>query len=254
MARGYLHNRTSGLKPAIAPFPTACAESPTDGANPLDANPLEKYFDSHTQGRGIWKWRHYFDIYDSHFRRFVGKPVNILEIGVYSGGSLDMWRQYFGSKCRIYGVDIEEACKAYENDAVRIFVGDQADRTFWERFKREVPTLDIVIDDGGHLPHQQIATLEALLPHLRPGAVYLCEDVHGTYNAFADYISGLSYNLNAVEHESWHSDGVSSSATAFQSAIASIHLYPFVVVIEKTQKPVEEFSAPKHGTQWQPFL
>jgi hypothetical protein len=60
-------------------------------------NPLWQYFTNHNEGRGIWKWNHYFPIYHRHFSKFIGKPVKILEIGIYSGGSLDMWRSYFGS-------------------------------------------------------------------------------------------------------------------------------------------------------------
>ena len=54
---------------------------------------------------------------------------------------------------------------------IKVFIGDQADRKFWSQFRREVPILDLVIDDGGHEPEQQIVSLEELLPHLRPGGV-----------------------------------------------------------------------------------
>src|SRR5579864_8038519 len=145
-------------------------------------NPLREFFDSHQEGRGIWKWNHYFDIYHQHFSRFRGRNVRVLEIGIYSGGSLEMWRDYFGSGCQIYGVDIEPACKAYERDSVKVFIGDQGDRNFWKKFKQEVPAVDIVIDDGGHLTEQQIITFEELLPHLQPNGIYLCEDLHGALN------------------------------------------------------------------------
>ncbi len=66
-----------------------------------------------------------------------------------------MWRDYLGPKAIIYGVDTEPDCRVYENDGVKIFIGDQADRSFWREFRRKVPALDIVIDDGGHQPEQQ---------------------------------------------------------------------------------------------------
>ncbi len=137
-------------------------------------NPLRMFFEAHKKGHGIWKWSHYFEIYHRHFSRFRGQEAHVLEIGIYSGGSLEMWKDYFGTACRIYGVDIEPACKAYEDNTVKVCIGNQADRSFWQRFKREAPNIDIVIDDGGHLPEQQIAAFEELLPHLRPGGVYLC--------------------------------------------------------------------------------
>src|SRR4029434_2154870 len=52
-----------------------------------EESPLRKYFDSHQTGRGIWKWNHYFDIYHNHFKKFVGREVHIVEVGIYSGGS-----------------------------------------------------------------------------------------------------------------------------------------------------------------------
>src|SRR5262245_52207829 len=108
------------------------------------ANALREFCENRKQGPGIWKWNHYFDIYDRHFHRFRGKEVHILEIGIFSGGSLEMWRDYFGPKAVIYGVDIEPDCRAYENKGIKIFIGDQADRSFWREFRRQVPNLDIV--------------------------------------------------------------------------------------------------------------
>lgn len=216
-------------------------------------NPLEAYFHSHKEGRGIWKWLHYFDIYHRHLGRFVGQDVNVVEVGIYSGGSLDMWKHYFGPKCRLVGVDIEPACKAYEDERTRIFIGDQADRGFWRGFKRDVPLVDIFIDDGGHYPEQQIATLEEMLPHLRPGGVYLCEDVHGMQNGFSAYVRGMADNLN-VQREPRLEQELGFSATPFQRAVHSFHFYPYVCVIERHAEPPEALVAPKHGTEWQPFL
>ncbi len=216
------------------------------------ANPLWEYFQNHKEGHGIWKWEHYFDIYNRHFARFVGQKVNVLEIGVYSGGSLEMWRSYFGKDSHIYGVDIETACKAYENDRVSIFIGDQADRAFWKTFKESVEGIDILIDDGGHKPEQQQITLEEMLPSLKPGGVYLCEDVTRCFNRFSAFASGLVNELNHFNPKA--GSLLQSGILPFQSSIYSIHFYPFVVVIEKHRVSPTKLSAPKHGTEWQPFL
>jgi hypothetical protein len=224
---------------------------------PLDpgSNQLLTYFESHTTGPGIWKGRHYFDIYVRHLARFVGRPVHVVEIGVYSGGSLQMWRDYFGADSTIYGVDIEEACRAYEGEGVRIFVGNQADRGFWRRFKEKVPFVDVVIDDGGHAPEEMRVTFEELLPIVRPGGVYICEDIAttSTDNTFLAYLGGLAQHLIAYSGIPPYEEGVASSASALQRHVESIHLYPFVAVIERTSDPVTRFSFPKHGSEWQPF-
>jgi len=147
-------------------------EPPAQVAGPAPANSLAEVFAAHTTGHGIWKWTHYFEIYHRHLAKFVGRDAHVVEIGIYSGGSLEMWRSYFGPKCRITGIDIEAACRAYEAEGVRIAIGDQADREFWRRFRAESPPTDVILDDGGHEPEQQRVTLEETLPYLRPGGVY----------------------------------------------------------------------------------
>jgi cephalosporin hydroxylase len=228
----------------------------TPTGNAQEPNPLRNYVLSHNEGPGIWKWDHYHDIYHRHFVKFRDSDVHIMEIGVYSGGSLALWRDYFGKRAHIYGVDIHPACKAYECDGVKIFVGDQADRSFWRKIKRDVPRLDVLIDDGGHSANQQITTLEEMLPHLSAGGVYLCEDVDGVFNRFSFYVDGMSHGLNAANlvHDFENSERrLSSRSSTFQAAIGSIHHYPWVTVIEKRDRELPEFVSPKRGTEWQPF-
>jgi cephalosporin hydroxylase len=220
-------------------------------------SPLQEFIEARRQGLGIWKWQHYLDVYHRHFDRFRGQPVRVLEIGLYSGGSLDMWRDYFGPQAQIYGVDIQPECRAYESEGVQIFIGDQGDRSFWRRFRHRVPILDIVIDDGGHLSEQQIVSFEELLPFLQPGGVYVCEDIHLAHNGFMSYMCGIAHRLNDMPPRDCPVEkgrGPVSGCTPFQSAVAAIHLYPFVAVVERNAVPVKEFRAPKHGSQWQPFL
>jgi hypothetical protein len=229
-------------------------ETVTAGGSAPDRNPLIEYFDAHTSGNGIHKWRHYFEIYHRHFQKFVGREINVLEIGIYGGGSLGMWQNYFGSRCRIFGVDIEPECKIYESDRISVSIGDQADRGFWRTFLKTTPSMDIIIDDGGHLPDQQIATFEELFPSMKSGGVYLCEDIHGDPNRFAQYIAGLSLNLHGVKNYTNRDNdperSISSDVSPFQSVASSIHTYPFVVVIEKRDRPINELVAARHGTHW----
>lgn len=220
--------------------------------NTKEPNDLERFFNEREEGPGIWKWRHYFDVYDKHLRRFRNRPVRILEIGIYSGGSLDMWMDYFDGNCVIYGIDIEDSCKVYENDKIKVFIGDQADRSFWQKFTKEVGPVDIVIDDGGHLPLQQLVTLEEILGHINPGGVFLCEDITGIHNPFHAYMDGLSRNLHEYNWSSNRKEGV--IPTSFQRLVHSIHSYPFVTVIETQKAPIDNLVAPRHGTQWQPFF
>lgn len=216
---------------------------------PIDtANPLEEYFDAVANGPGVWKWRHYFSIYHRHLSKFVGQEVHVVEIGVYSGGSLPMWRAYFGEGCRVYGVDIVPECRVHEREGVRVFIGDQADPTFWEQFRQEVPRIDVVIDDGGHEAHQQIASLKCLLLYLAMGGVYVCEDINGGFQQFHSFIDGVTRPISDVIGER------RSPAIAVHQHIASVHRYPALTVIEKPDHAVEGFESPKHGSVWQPGI
>jgi hypothetical protein len=214
-------------------------------------NPFHPYVESITEGPGLWKWLHYLEPYHRHLRKFVGRPVVIVEVGVYSGGSLRMWRHYFGDQCRIHGVDIQEECRVYEDPHTTIHIGDQADRAFWKRFRESVPAVDVLIDDGGHHAEQQMVTLEEMLPYLRPGGVYICEDVIHTGNRFGLFVRSLAGELNACTYSSPEESG--AIPTAFQAAVDSIHLYPFLLVIEKRSMPLANMSVPRRGTEWQAY-
>ena len=125
----------------------------TDAAvAPRDANALETYFDAHTDGPGIWKKRHYFEVYEQHLAKFVGRDVHLVEIGVFAGGVLRCGRNYLGEGSQIYGVDLEPRCRIHEAAGIKVAIGDQASPSFWAGFRADVPRLDIVIDDGGHQP------------------------------------------------------------------------------------------------------
>ena len=201
-------------------------------------NDLEKYFTSNNQ-RLIHKWNHYFEIYDKHFSRFRGREVNILEFGVSHGGSLQMWKHYFGDKTTVWGVDIEPRCKTLEEDGIKIKIGDQADKTFLKTLKDEIPRIDILIDDGGHTMEQQINTFEVLYPAIDSSGVYLCEDLHTSY--FQEYGGGyknknsfIEYSKNFIDQlNAFHSREKDFSVDNFTKSTHSLHFYDSVLVIEK---------------------
>ena len=63
-------------------------------------NPLVDWWDSHRHGLLTMKFAHYFDIYHRHLQHFRGKKAHLLEIGVASGGSLQMWKA--GNSCTFF--------------------------------------------------------------------------------------------------------------------------------------------------------
>lgn len=200
---------------------------------------LREYFEN-KQGRPVHKWLHYFEIYERHFERFRNREVHVLEIGVWQGGSLRMWKEYFGPQARIHGVDIRPECKDLEEDRVKIYIGDQGDRAFLRSLKQQIPRVDILIDDGGHSMTQQIATFEELYPHVAGDGVYLCEDLHTSYwkkhgggfrnpGSFIEYSKKLIDQLNA-----WHTpDPNEFEVDDITLSTHSMHYYDSILVLEK---------------------
>lgn len=123
----------------------------------------------------------YFQVYEELLRPYVGKPITFVEIGILHGGSLFMWREYLGPQARIIGVDLNPAARSWESHGFEIFVGDQADPAFWDAFYAQVGPIDVLLDDGGHMNHQQIVTVEKALEQINDGGMILVEDVHASY-------------------------------------------------------------------------
>jgi hypothetical protein len=222
----------------------------------VPTNPLERYFEQN-QGPRIHKWMHYFDIYHRHLKKFRDRPVVLVEFGVAYGGSGRMWREYLGPDAVVHGVDIDPRCKAWEDAGFTVHIGDQADRSFLRQLLRDIGPIDIVIEDGGHRPDQQIATFEVIYPKVRPGGVFLIEDLHTSYwpayegglgrpGTFMEYAKGLTDQLNA-----FHSREAGFAPDRFTRTTTSMHYYDSVIVFEKGRvtKPHHE----KRGVEdWNP--
>ena len=98
----------------------------------MASNRLRDLFYSH-EGKLIHKWDHYFDIYERYFASYIGKEINFLEIGISHGGSLQLWKKYFGEKVNVYAIDINPQCKTLEEERVKIFIGSQSDEIFLKK-------------------------------------------------------------------------------------------------------------------------
>ena len=194
------------------------------------------------------KWRHYFEIYDRHFSRFRGRDLTVLEIGISGGGSLEVWRRYFGPEARIVGLDINPHCKRFEAPGIRVYIGSQGDAAFLEKLAAEIGPIDILIDDGSHQFDHQLVTFRTLFRHIREDGLYVCEDLFSSYwpedfgggvrkpGTYVEFLKELIDELNAWF---WR-EGVETEAEAFANAVHGMHFYPTLLVIEKRamQKPL----------------
>jgi hypothetical protein len=210
----------------------------------MTMNDLLKYFKENDK-RLIHKWIHYFEVYDRHFNRYRNQEVVILEIGVSQGGSLQMWKNYFGEKAKIIGIDIDPRCKSLEEENITIFIGSQSDRKFLRSVKEQIPKVDLLIDDGGHTMVQQIVSYEELFSHIKDDGVYLCEDLHTSYwtsygggykrrGTFIEYSKNFIDSLNAYHSSQKKYFGI--KVNEFTKSVDSIHYYDSIVVIEKKRR------------------
>jgi hypothetical protein len=170
-------------KPGKSPIKAAAA---TTTALPLpqirpsdDDNPIYKWFMAHEKGRVAWKWLHYFRIYDELFNRFRFKEdVVVLEIGSRDGGSLLMWRDYFGPGAKVHSIEINPEAYIFNDDRTRVFIGSQNNRTFLKEVVKAIGKVDIVIDDASHSSTDQLVSFDELYPAImKQESVYLIEDV-----------------------------------------------------------------------------
>lgn len=107
--------------------------------------------------------------------------AKVLEIGVLRGASLRMWRDYFPN-ATVHGLELERTGFANEERMV-VHQGDQASRPSLNRLIARIGTgFDLIVDDGGHTMEQQQVSLAALFPHVRPGGLYVIEDLPTSFS------------------------------------------------------------------------
>ena len=127
------------------------------------------------------KYINYFPIYDSLLNKFRNKKIIFVEIGVFSGGSLFMWRHFFGKKAKIIGIDLNPDIKRFKKYGFDIIIGDQSNKDFWKNFFKKYGKVDVILDDGGHTNYQQIITVNSCIPNIKDGGIVITEDVHTSY-------------------------------------------------------------------------
>lgn len=223
-------------------------------------NDLRKYFDNN-KDRLIHKWEHYFEIYDRHFSAYRNKEIVVLEIGVFEGGSLQMWKNYFGPKAKIYGIDIDPKCREYEEENIEIFIGSQSDKNFLSDIKRKIPKIDILLDDGGHTMHQIKTSFLELFDHVKEDGIYAIEDLHTCY--WLDYGGGYKrkgsfneFSKNLVDSlHAWYSQQSFFKVDKYTKTIFSLHYYDSITIIEKRnmKQPVALYSGVQKGNPLAPW-
>jgi len=144
------------------------------------------------------KWSSYLKFYDTIFFKYKQLPINILEIGVQNGGSLEIWTKYFENAIRIVGCDINPDCKnlRFSDPRIRIVIGDSTEEMTKNRILEQASPYHFVIDDGSHKTSDIIKNFALYFPQLAPNGLYLIEDLHCSY--WQEFEGGLFYPYASI--------------------------------------------------------
>lgn len=229
---------TRDRTPDFRDFALTLDEAKARSSNP---GPLERHFLAN-QGRLAHKWQHFLPIYDRALAPYRGQAVRFLELGVSYGGSLEMWRAYFGPEAIIHGIDINPECASRFDPPNKVHIGSQADPDLLRRVVSEMGgPPDIVLDDGSHVANHQRASFRVLWPLLAVGGLYVIEDLHTAYwpafeggyrraGSAIEIVKGLIDDMHAPYHGR-------EQAWAPWNELGAIHVHDSVVVIEKADRP-----------------
>lgn len=153
------------------------------------------------------------EFYDDILKDKRNEQLNILEIGVWNGSSINMWSEYFPNS-NVYGIDIDvnrSNGKIINNNA-QVFLCDGTNEEQINDFLNKIgnPKFDIIIDDGSHQFNHQMKSLLIFMNHLTDNGIYILEDLHTSitwgdqitsplaflcFNNKPEYISDEEYNL-----------------------------------------------------------
>jgi hypothetical protein len=192
------------------------------------------------EGAVVHKWHHYIPIYDRYFGPLRNRDIRFLEIGVSKGGSLQMWRKYFGNAATIYGIDIDPDCARFDGAAGQVRIGSQDDPAFLRSVVDEMGGIDVVLDDGSHHMAHIRTSLRALFPLLAEGGTYMIEDLHTAYapayGGGTDRAGNFFGDIRALVddmHVWYHRRGPIKNEVA--GMVTGIHVHDSIVVLDKGQ-------------------
>jgi hypothetical protein len=193
----------------------------------------------------------YTGVYHRLLHHVREQRMRMLEIGLYNGGSLRMWRDYLPNTV-LHGIDIDARTLAYQDEVTnaQVRLVDQGDAAALEAFVAELGgNYDFILDDGGHTMVQQLVSFDVLWPQVMPGGVYAIEDIGTSY--FVEYGGGeldapdtaMAYTkslADAVHRPNMlhPPSGVRSAVSPVDVArlrrdVASVHVHPGLALIVK---------------------
>lgn len=176
------------------------------------------FYAQYNTGPGIWKWNNALVAYQRHMSRLQGTECSVAEVGVQSGGSIQMWHRVLGAKSMVHGIDINPKTKKFEDATTTVTIGDQADVNMWNSFFAGLKKpLDVLVDDGGHEPQQMLVTLQEAFRHIGAGGLVAIEDIHGE-RYLESFFKPAAHFL---------------ASEAGNGNLDSVHVYPFLLIAQR---------------------
>ncbi len=178
----------------------------------MEQKSLQQTRQEHT-GKLSDKWELYVAEYERLLSPYQDSPINLLEIGIQNGGSLEIWSKYFPHALKFVGCDINPKCSLlrYDDPRIAVVVGDANSDAAQAQILGHAATFDIVIDDGSHRSSDIVRSFCRYFPRLVDGGIFIAEDLHCSY--WRDFEGGLLYRYSSVEffkrladvvhHEHW---------------------------------------------------
>ncbi len=210
------------------------------GYGPSEVDPYFTEYLKTTGDKALTKWQHYLPVYTRELSRFRQEPIRFLEIGVFQGGSLPLWKDFFCKESTMVFIDIDPDCEKHEIEDTNVRIGNQADPRFLEEVVQEFGPFDLILDDGSHISEHQIFSYEFLWPHINNEGLYIVEDTHTSYwpgfgGGYQNAASFMEYSKSLVDAmHSWYTD--EDDVFPFNERakeLCSIRYYDSIVVIEK---------------------
>lgn len=191
----------------------------------------------------------YVDLYAAYLTPMRRRARAVLEIGVYRGASLRMWRDYF-PHADIVGLDIEPVV-VDDGDRISIVVGEQADPAMLTQLRGRGP-YDLVVDDGSHRGDDIVATFHGLFEAVRPGGYYVIEDMQTAY--LAEYGGGppgtagtsvalVEAMVDAVNRR--HVEAADPVVAARLPVVSELHVHPKIAFIRRAPSEGGAGAAPR---------
>ena len=133
-------------------------------------------------------------IYPEYLEKYRTKKFRMLEIGLDTGSGSLLWKEYFPC-AELYGLEYDASKTG--SDGARIItaiLGDQSNQTFLETdflAKADGKPFDVIVDDGGHHYEHQVTSYKVLFDKaLKPGGLYLMEDIETSYHKTGSLMYG----------------------------------------------------------------